>query len=184
MDLIPANLPRVDVSLDDSLRALKAELRREFPTTNFSIRRSRGTGYGYVSVQWTDGPKADAVREICAHYEGERFDGMTDSASPLFTIDADAEGNLRRVCHGIRGCLTSRHYSPELRADVLRRLIDRCACPSLLDAERLVLRTLEDAELIRRCAHVRLWGEWIDTLVHRALEDRYQHYAFLWENPT
>lgn len=44
-------LPLRFVSLDDTLKALKKELRY-----TSSIRRARGTAHGYVDVAWTDGP--------------------------------------------------------------------------------------------------------------------------------
>ena len=57
----------VYVDLDETIRRMKAELRREFPATRFSVRRNprnRGTPYGYVSVRWTDGPTTKRVKEI------------------------------------------------------------------------------------------------------------------------
>ena len=60
----PAALPVVDVSLDETIRLMKRELALTFPGDTFSIRRSRGTGYGWVRVAWTDGPTVSQVRAV------------------------------------------------------------------------------------------------------------------------
>lgn len=63
----------------ESGKALRKALRNEFPGTKFSVRMSRGTAYGYFTVQWTDGPTAEAVHGVTDRFQGETFDGMTDS---------------------------------------------------------------------------------------------------------
>lgn len=108
------------VTLDDSLKQLRAELRREFPGVTFSIRRSRGTGYGYVYLSWTDGPTGAAVRAISAMYEGAGFDGMTDSSFPIEHTAADAHGNPIRIKHSTKGIDTNRHLSPGRMAAAVR----------------------------------------------------------------
>lgn len=66
-------------SATDSAKLLKATLRKTFPATVFSVRMSRGTAYGSVTVSWTDGPTASRVDAVCAPFVGKTFDGMDDS---------------------------------------------------------------------------------------------------------
>lgn len=64
----------------DSNKLLKKALRKAFPGTKFSVRMSRGTGYGNAWVRWTDGPSTEEVQKVIAPFEGQGFDGMTDSS--------------------------------------------------------------------------------------------------------
>lgn len=109
-----ANLPVQHISLDDTMTLLKAELKREFPGVKFSTRRSRGTGYGYVTISWTDGPTSREVSAITSGYEGSSFDGMTDMESPVEHIAANGKGEPVRISYGTRGISTSRTISPAL----------------------------------------------------------------------
>ena len=74
------NTPR-RLSAAESSRLLKKALRRDFPLTRFSVRMSRGTGYGNCHVAWTEGPTGDEVRSVTEHFCGRGFDGMTDSTT-------------------------------------------------------------------------------------------------------
>lgn len=92
----------------ESAKLLKAALRKAFPATMFSVRLSRGTGYGYCYVNWTDGPTMQRVDAICGAFEGSTFDGMTDMARPTYALLPDG----RRT--GLRGILTQRTMSASL----------------------------------------------------------------------
>lgn len=110
------------VTLDDTLKLLKAELRREFPATRFSIRRDRGTAYGYVTVSWTDGPSDKQVTAITDMYEGEGFDGMTDSSYAIKQVAADGQGNPIVIRYGTRGIMPTRHISPAFARRLLAQV--------------------------------------------------------------
>lgn len=69
------------LSAAESSRLLRKALRRAFPLARFSVRMSRGTGYGNCHVAWTGGPTGDEVRSVTDHFEGQGFDGMTDSTT-------------------------------------------------------------------------------------------------------
>ena len=77
-----------------SSRQLKKELETAFPGVKFSVRLSRGTGYGTAYVRWTDGPTADAVEVVTARFQTETFDGMTDSMVHLKTAAPSALGMI------------------------------------------------------------------------------------------
>lgn len=95
---------------------IKATLRRQFPGVAFSVRMSRGTGYGTFYINWTDGPTVHAVDKAIAHYEGASFDGMTDSTvyhGP--TLESTPDG-FRSVRYGTKFLLTSRSRSAAFEA--------------------------------------------------------------------
>ncbi len=58
---------------------LRKALRAAYPETRFSVRMSRGTGYGTLHVSWSGGPSEKDVHPILAHFEGASFNPMTDS---------------------------------------------------------------------------------------------------------
>lgn len=109
-----STLPVRYIDLDETMKLLKAELRREFPGVKFATRRSRGTGYGYVTISWTDGPTAREVSAITSGYEGSKFDGMTDCESPVEHIAATGQGEPVRISYGTRGIHASRNISATL----------------------------------------------------------------------
>src|SRR3990167_1946870 len=59
-------------------KALRQALKVAFPACVFSVRGSRGTGYGWTRIGWTDGPTDAAVRSICWRYFGSSFNSSTD----------------------------------------------------------------------------------------------------------
>lgn len=78
------------MTVAESAKALKKELAKAFPGTTFSVRCARGTGYGWVSVRWTDGPSSEAVEAITGRWETQGFDGMTDST---YSVRSEVEGS-------------------------------------------------------------------------------------------
>lgn len=82
------------VSLDDSIKALRKALHDAFAPTTFSVRRSRGTGYGNVHVTWTDGPSRAMVQRVAGHFSGEGYDSSTDM--PYHKVTDGPDGMPRR----------------------------------------------------------------------------------------
>ncbi len=69
-------------------KTIRANLRAAFPGVKFSLTGSRGTGYGWYSLAWTNGPTDDAVTAVVRATEGvEQLYGVNSSRhfSPGFT---------------------------------------------------------------------------------------------------
>ena len=47
----------------EAAKLVRADLRAAFPGIKFSLTGSRGTGYGWYHLSWTDGPTAREVRD-------------------------------------------------------------------------------------------------------------------------
>lgn len=98
------------LSAPESSKLLKRALAKAFPGVRFSVRLDRGTAYGCADVSWTDGPLTAEVDRVCSPFEGEGYDGMTDS-----TIHKETDvGDGRRS--GLRLILCKRRESPEAMA--------------------------------------------------------------------
>ncbi|MDF7629950.1 hypothetical protein PUG46_11810 [Erwiniaceae bacterium L1_55_4] len=54
---------------------IRKELKAKFPGVKFSVRKR---SYDSVSVNWTDGPTEEQVKEITGKYRDSYFDGMQD----------------------------------------------------------------------------------------------------------
>jgi hypothetical protein len=97
---------------------LKKALRARFPATAFSVRLSRGTGYGNCHVSWTDGPTEKVVRSITDAAEGKKFDAMQDLGYHVPAAFPDGvESSLGYI-------LTGRSYSREFALRLLRAVGD------------------------------------------------------------
>lgn len=66
------------LSCAETAKLVRADLKREFPGTKFSVRSHTYSGGASIDVGWTDGPTSPAVDKILKAYSGARFDGMTD----------------------------------------------------------------------------------------------------------
>ena len=95
-----------------TLKLMEAELKRAFPAIKFFVRCHRGTGYGYVSLKWTDGPTQERVTSITNGYQGSGFDGMTDCSYVITHVEADKNGAPVTIHYGIKGIDCSRKISP------------------------------------------------------------------------
>ena len=105
-----------DVAAD--AKKLKRALQGRFPTAAFSVRMSRGTGYGNVYVSWEDGPTERVVRSITDAAEGKRFDAMQDLGYHVPAAFPDgSESSLGYI-------LTSRRTSRRFAERLLRAVGD------------------------------------------------------------
>lgn len=63
-------------------RHMKDILAAKFPGVKFSVRASRGTAYGWYSVDWTDGPLSADVDEVLSCMVYSQFNSIDDSMRP------------------------------------------------------------------------------------------------------
>ncbi len=99
-------------SITETAKIIRAELKKAFPETKFSVRSKVYSMGCSITVWYTDGPPTKAVESIVAPFHGTGFDGMTDS-----TTYHDSEYN-GEPCH-FAGSMThvSRDHSKILLAD-------------------------------------------------------------------
>ena len=145
----------------ETSRIMKRALRKRFPAIKFSVRLSRGTGWGNCSVRWTDGPSTKLVQEITKRFEGSGFDGMTDSS---YHVDNPLPDGRQT---GIS--LLSEHRS--ISATFAQRLANAVANFYGVDSPQVKENGSEYWE-IADLANVARTGESWYTLIHRASQDR------------
>jgi hypothetical protein len=58
--------------------AIKAELKKEFPNTKFSVTSDTYSGGNSVRISWTDGPTNAEVEKYSSKYQYGQFNGMED----------------------------------------------------------------------------------------------------------
>lgn len=76
---------------------------------------SRGTGYGWLDIAWTDGPTEPAVMELTARFQSARFDSTADSYQPMLPELYLIDGVPTEIRYHCRGISTARTYSPDAR---------------------------------------------------------------------
>ena len=59
-------------------KAIKSELKKEFPAIKFSVKSSNFSMGNSVDVSWVDGPSQSQVSAITGKYQYGSFDGMQD----------------------------------------------------------------------------------------------------------
>lgn len=94
---------------------IRAELKKHFPKTKFSVRKQYYSSY---HVSWTNGPTEDEVESIINKYETSRFDSYTDyhySETSPFNV----------VYGGADYVFTYRDYSNEIIALAIKSLIEK-----------------------------------------------------------
>lgn len=66
------------LSCADTAKLVRMALKREFPTTKFSVRSSTYSGGASINVKWIDGPTTKQVDPVVNTFAGADFDGMID----------------------------------------------------------------------------------------------------------
>lgn len=67
------------ISVNDTAKMARADLKKAFPETKFSVRGSKYSGGSSIDVNWEAGPTTKQVEKVIGKYHGAEFDGMTDS---------------------------------------------------------------------------------------------------------
>ncbi|WP_311208743.1 MULTISPECIES: LPD29 domain-containing protein [unclassified Aeromicrobium] len=108
---------RIDYTVKETGAAIRRALKAAFPGVKFSLRGSRGTGYGWFSLSWTDGPTTWAVDEITNGFRSSYFDGMDDSTRHIpATMAVEDDGVIREHRWSCNGVNSERNYTDEARA--------------------------------------------------------------------
>jgi hypothetical protein len=69
-------------------RDARKAFRSAFPTAKFSLTGQRGTGYGWFSLSWTDGPTRAQVEEVIAPFDARLGQYHSILISRHFSQDA------------------------------------------------------------------------------------------------
>lgn len=108
---------RIEYSVVETGKAIRRALREAFPGVKFSLRGSRGTGYGWFSLSWEDGPTFRQVDAVTNGFRSSYFDGMDDSTHSIpATMYAGADGVVREHRFHCSGVNTQRDYSDAAKA--------------------------------------------------------------------
>lgn len=69
------------ISVTDTAKMVRADLKKAFPGTTFSVRSHKYAGGSSIHVDWTAGPTEKQVEGVAAKYHGADFDPMIDLKS-------------------------------------------------------------------------------------------------------
>ncbi|MCY1494476.1 hypothetical protein D9M68_283480 [compost metagenome] len=141
---------------------LRAELRRAFPKTKFSVRKPH---YGSVGATWTDGPTEAEVAAIANRYKGGHFDGMAD-------IYVNEKTPFIVVFGGADYVSTHREYSDELVERAIVRVFERYA-GNLAETPRPSVADFRSGQLYR-VEVADLWDN-LQSLIRKELGGLQQH---------
>lgn len=94
------------ISVTETAKLIRQELKNNFKGIKFSVRSNSYAGGASIDVSWTDGPCEPDVSRIVKRFESASFDGMTDS-----TTYHTGEWNGEEVHFGSDYVMTNRKYS-------------------------------------------------------------------------
>lgn len=103
-----------DFTVKETATEVRKALRAAFPGTKFSVRMDRGTAYGWMRCDWTDGPTVDQVTPLLARFESERWSGTDELYHHVEpTLYAREDGTLYEPHYNCCGINWQRTYSPD-----------------------------------------------------------------------
>ena len=111
--------PTRHLTCAETAKLLRAQLKRDFPGTKFSVRSDTYSGGASIRVRYTDGPKKAAVDKVAQLYAGATFDGMIDLKSYHTSWLRDEDGEPQEVHFGADFVFVDRDESPERRQRII-----------------------------------------------------------------
>lgn len=146
----PAMMTETTVSVNDTAKLIRAELKKSFPRTKFSVRGHKYAGGASIDIHWDLGPTSAAVDAIVGKYRGADFDGMTDSTVFRSTDYVNTDGSFERVRYAAHFVFCHRDVSTAV-PQAIRHLAGRLQLPTANPNQLICNDTLE--ELAWRVLH-------------------------------
>lgn len=94
-------------------KAIKAELKKVFPTVKFSVSSDNFAGGDAVRIKYVDGPLTESVQNVVSRYQYGSFNSFED----IYEID-----NKDESIDQVKYVTVSRTFSDEARAEVAKKL--------------------------------------------------------------
>ena len=113
------------ISVTETAKILRGELKKHFPGVVFSVRSSSYSMGASIDMEWLDGPTKSEVEVITNEFEGSTFDGMTDMKSNRYTT-----WQGREVSWGADSVSTVRRYSKSLYSQVVDQVCKKHGIPT------------------------------------------------------
>lgn len=88
---------------------IRKELKAKFPGMKFSVRKR---SYDSVSINWTDGPTEEQVKEITKKYRDSYFDGMQD-------MSVSCSSPFNEIYGGVGYVFVDRDYSDAMKKQAI-----------------------------------------------------------------
>lgn len=101
------------ISVTETAKIIRGELKKAFGETTFSVRSKSYSGGASVSIYWTDGPTTKMVDAVTGQFSGASFDGMIDLKSYH-----DSTWNGETVSWGADYVFTRRSVSREWMTEI------------------------------------------------------------------
>lgn len=110
--------PVTRVSLIDTAKLIRRDLRLAFANTKFSVRSSSYAGGCSIDVKWQDGPTEREVSEVVSGYAGARFNGMVDMKEYNEPVEVNGELTSYSVDYVQTHRRISGEWQSELEAEI------------------------------------------------------------------
>jgi hypothetical protein len=112
------------ISVTDTAKIVRGELKKHFPSVQFSVRSSSYSMGASIDISWTDGPIAKAVEAITGQFEGASYDSMQD-----MKVSQRGTWEGREVRWGSDYVTPTRKYSKQFYRQVAERICEKYGVP-------------------------------------------------------
>jgi len=99
------------VSVTDTAKLIRADLKNAYPDVKFSVRSAKFSMGTSIDVEWTDGPTIRSVDALVNRYKSSEFDGMTDTSTTIYQEDPETG---EQIHYGAKYVMTQRNYSKSM----------------------------------------------------------------------
>ncbi len=130
----------------EAAKAIRAELKKAFPSIKFTVRSQSYSMGDHVSIQYQNGVPTDKVDEIVKKYQYGNFDGMND----IYNND-----NEREDIPQTKYVLVERSYTEEAREKVKKDI-----------AVKYGIKDVNNEQEWRQ-----IFNDWSTTVVNRKLSE-------------
>jgi len=107
-------------------KAIRVELKKNFPATKFQVRSDSFAGGNSVRIDYIDGVASSKVEELLSKYQYGHFNGM---------IDLYECSNSRKDIPQVKYVQVSRRFSDEVRAKIKRQLVQDFGIKNEIDEQ-------------------------------------------------
>lgn len=174
------------ISVADTAKLIRKDLKRHFPAIKFSVRSESYSGGASINIYWTNGPTTDQVENVVCAYNGSGFDGMIDLkySNSAFILES---GEV--VSGNSQGTENSGGYNPAIKRELPKGAkevhfgADFIFCNRKIDPDieleaALFLAHKHELKELPEMAHteygpyvkypnIMIWNDWFSTIVHK-----------------
>ncbi len=151
------------VSVADTAKLVRAELKAKFPDSKFRVKSSSYAGGASIDINYFDGPRHEEVKDAVSPFVGATFDGMTDSMDYHRHTEVNDDGDLETVHYGADFIFVTRNFTEEsmlVIVEYVAEYYDLEGRPTIVGRSDYSGAYLDDSDDVRIWEPTRIGSDW------------------------